>query len=330
MVRTAPAAHLHPTQHHPHPHHPHLHPQHQRQAVVQLGDPHVHACMGSARLSLEATPTPHVRDQASGRWCCRCCRCCCCAPADSGRVGWGAEAGERKRGQASGAPLCRAGHPAAVSPLRRPAGGQGKPAEQRGAGIRDHAQCVELYTWWSHLLHADDHVTNRISAHAASAAEGGAERRFGCAVRPRWVRMLQVLAVLFELGCIFHSVIIGVALGVDTDSKATVRAPGLGPWSRAEAAPTRHSACDPPCRPSPTRHVARAAVTKGRAASHGHGPVPLMQDARALSQCVHVCLPRAHACAGAWAGGGAVLPPVARGHPPGLLHHARAHPPVER
>ncbi len=27
--------------------------------------------------------------------------------------------------------------------------------------------CVELYTWWSHLWQADDHITNRISAHAA-------------------------------------------------------------------------------------------------------------------------------------------------------------------
>ncbi len=27
--------------------------------------------------------------------------------------------------------------------------------------------CVELYIWWSHLWQADDHITNRISAHAA-------------------------------------------------------------------------------------------------------------------------------------------------------------------
>lgn len=34
---------------------------------------------------------------------------------------------------------------------------------------------------------------------------------------------LQVLAFLFELGCIFHSVIIGITLGVNTESMAVVR-----------------------------------------------------------------------------------------------------------
>ncbi len=28
-------------------------------------------------------------------------------------------------------------------------------------------ECVELHIWWSHLWQADDHITNRISAHAA-------------------------------------------------------------------------------------------------------------------------------------------------------------------
>ncbi len=32
--------------------------------------------------------------------------------------------------------------------------------------------CAELYIWWSHLSHADDHSTNRISAHGCGASHG--------------------------------------------------------------------------------------------------------------------------------------------------------------
>ncbi len=44
---------------------------------------------------------------------------------------------------------------------------------------------VELYIWWSHLLQADDHITNRISAHAARGrCLTGLDRHIGTPSHP--------------------------------------------------------------------------------------------------------------------------------------------------
>jgi hypothetical protein len=42
------------------------------------------------------------------------------------------------------------------------------------------------------------------------------------------VSLLQVMAVMFELGCIFHSVIIGIGLGVMTGNRTAVSRGGSG------------------------------------------------------------------------------------------------------
>ncbi len=114
-------------------------------AATLVLDPHTHVCAGQARMSLDATPMPRVRDQVR-----------------------------------------RLPRPPHSCSARRGVCGP------RPAALRPHSVVV--------LLH------------------------------PRMICPgAQIMAVLFELGCIFHSFIIGLTLGVNTDNYASVR--GHKDWS---------------------------------------------------------------------------------------------------